>query len=188
MIWKDVFRSYCHSFFGVTLCLSCVNSYQRTEMNLRGLSCWMLPSQPRFTLRLLPCDQRALTADPPRRCVHLLHLPRALYRPRMCRGTISCLVWSTEQTPACVGGSLLFGWPLSSSGCRMRWRSCLRLRLKIIKQNKGMHNGVCFSDARRAEGVLGSIFVSCRDHPWIPCAAARTGINTQLHRSVDAPS
>lgn len=41
-----------------------------------------------------------------------------------------------------------------------------------------MHNGVCFSDARRAEEVLGSIFVSCRDHPWIPCAAARTGINT----------
>lgn len=44
-------------------------------MNLRGLSCWMLPSQPRFTLRLLPCDQRALTADPPRRCIHLLPSP-----------------------------------------------------------------------------------------------------------------
>lgn len=105
-------------------------------------------------------------------------LPCALYRPRLCRGTISCLVWSTVQTPVCVGGSLLFGWPLSSSACRMRWRICLRLRLKIIKQNRGMHSGVCFSDARRAEGVLGSIFVSCRDHPWIPCAAARTGINS----------
>lgn len=86
-------------------------------------------------------------------------------------GTISCLVWSTEQTPVCVGGSFLFGWPLSSSGCRMRWRSCLRLGLKIIKQNRGMHNGVSPIHAGKRE--LGSIFVSCRDHPWIPCGMCR---------------
>ena len=31
------------------LSLGDVNSYQRTQMNLRGWSCWMLPSQPVFT-------------------------------------------------------------------------------------------------------------------------------------------
>lgn len=29
-----------------SLILGCVNSYQRTQMNLRGWSYWMLPSQP----------------------------------------------------------------------------------------------------------------------------------------------
>lgn len=138
---------------GASLRLARVNSYQRTRMNLRGLSCWMLPSQPRSALRLLPCDQRALTADPPRRCIHfLLSLARFTV---LAYGTISCLVWSTEQTPVWVGGSLLCGWPLSSSGCRMRWRSCLRLRLKIIKQNRGMHNGGLFLRSAPERGSSG---------------------------------
>lgn len=59
----------------------CVNSYQRTQMNLRGLSYWMLPSPTRFTTRLLPFDQGALTAARPRGCHHFTQVPMLiLYR------------------------------------------------------------------------------------------------------------
>lgn len=73
-----------------------------------------------FPLRLLPCDQRALTADPPRRCVHLLPSPVRFTVLACARELFHAWVGSTEQAPVCVGGSLLRGRPLGGSGCRMR--------------------------------------------------------------------
>ena len=62
-----------------SLSVCCVNSYQRTQMNLRGLSCWMLPSRPDSPLGLLPFGQGALAAARPRRCLHFTPTPPACF-------------------------------------------------------------------------------------------------------------
>lgn len=56
-----------------------VNSYQRTQMNLRGLSCWMLPSPPVSRLghsRLAKVDSQVLVPGGVSISLSVLHLWR----------------------------------------------------------------------------------------------------------------
>lgn len=83
-------------------CRGWCNSYQRTQMNLRGWSCWMLPSRPDLILceaGSLPLGQGAIAAFRAlrrRRCLHVTAISGCLTSP-----TISCLAGqSTVHRPS----------------------------------------------------------------------------------------
>ena len=182
-----------------SLSVCCVNSYQRTQMNLRGLSCWMLPSRPDSPLGLLPFGQGALAAARPRRCLHFTPTPPACFTFwRLWLSHASARLLSTPAAARLESASPILP-------CLARLPACLpRLSVRLgvcgapaaaytegaadkNSQDRKNTARIRLSGAHRTDWICRSRRVPCRDRLWFPCATLRIVINT-LHCSVDAPS
>lgn len=169
---------------------------QRTQMNLRGLSYWTLPSQPVSRLgysRLAKVRSQQLVPGG----ASISPTPQYASPLTTLSVTISCIVRSPEPTTRLSESADRS----QSARCAPRWGAHAAATLKVLppqikkkqKQSAKLQEHsprITFSRAFPHTGQkkrCRSRFVPCRDQPWFPCATLRIAINT-LHCSVDAPS
>lgn len=177
------------------------NSYQKTQMNQRGWSCWMLPSRPdpiQCEAGSLPLGQGAITAFRAfrrRRCLHVTAISGCLTSP-----TISCLAGQRVHRPSgsasrcpALGGEELPPPPphaRKEEGKEAReggWKVQDLFWRHVGKAHKHGSERCGSVNAPHADGIRSSGADCCTRQLWIPCATLRIVINT-LHCSEDAPS
>lgn len=173
-------------------------------MNLRGWSCWMLPSRPdpiRCETGSLPLGQGAIAAFRAfrrRRCLHVTAIKGCLTSPtisRLAGQRVHRPSGSASRCPA-LGGEELPPPPPHAreeegKEARKEERRTGRCGIysggtseKAHKHGSERYGSV---NAPRADEIRSSGADCCTRQLWIPCATLRIVINT-LHCSEDAPS
>lgn len=174
-------------------CLVCVaglKSYRRTEMNLRGLSYWMLPSQPVSRLgysRLATVRSQQLV---PGGASISLTSQRASPSPSQ-PATISCLDLSSEPGSRLSESNDAFARHASEELTPPHARKAAASALRYpgrLERWVSYRLGVSQKPAEQRQSAgLHLCVLSWRSQLWSPCATLRIVINT-AHCGVDAPS
>lgn len=151
-------------------------------MNLRGLSYWMLPSQPVSRLgysrlakvrsqQLVPGGASISLAS---QCASpLTALPMDYFMSRLVPSPTSRLSESADPSrlAARLGEELALQHSLK----------VLPPRIKIVRQATGIYSVDQFAQSispHRTRRICRSRFVPCRNQLWFPCATLRVVINT----------